>query len=153
MDDGLHSGERFREELFIPNLGKATKDEPLIVAINGLEGYASSFLEEAFGDVVRAPCTPMPICWNVFTYGQTQKMAFTRTSFGSILSVRRGGRDVKANSRAKRQCLRYTQALKRALKFSYKVVRVFEADVHAHRLPCVLPAAVLPALPGIAGYQ
>ena len=53
IGDGSYSGERFREELLIPKLVKATKTKPLVVSIDGLEGYASSFLEEAFGGVIR----------------------------------------------------------------------------------------------------
>ena len=52
-DDGPDSGERFRDKFLIPNLEKATRRNPLIVSIDGLEGYASSFLEEAFGGVIR----------------------------------------------------------------------------------------------------
>ena len=52
-EDGPYSAERLREELLIPNLAKATKTEPLVVSIDGLDGYASSFLEEAFGGIIR----------------------------------------------------------------------------------------------------
>ena len=53
FSDGPNSGERFRDELLIPKLKNATKDHPLVVSIDGLEGYASSFLEEAFGGIIR----------------------------------------------------------------------------------------------------
>ena len=48
--DGQHSGERFREELLIPALREAKR---VILDLDGAEGYGSSFLEEAFGGLVR----------------------------------------------------------------------------------------------------
>jgi hypothetical protein len=47
--DGKFSGERFREEFLKPAL---QKDE-VTVNIDGTEGYGSSFLDEAFGGLVR----------------------------------------------------------------------------------------------------
>jgi len=49
-DDGQYSGERFREDFLLPAL-KAEKT--VRVEIDGVEGYGSSFLEEAFGGLVR----------------------------------------------------------------------------------------------------
>lgn len=48
--DGPESGERFREEYLIPAIqkGKLT-----IIELDGTRGYGSSFLEEAFGGLVR----------------------------------------------------------------------------------------------------
>ncbi|MEW6164512.1 MAG: STAS-like domain-containing protein [Pseudomonadota bacterium] len=48
--DGPFSGERFRDELLIPALLKAGSVE---VNLDGALGYGSSFLEEAFGGLVR----------------------------------------------------------------------------------------------------
>jgi hypothetical protein len=48
--DGPFSGERFREEWLIPALKKAEEVE---VNLDGALGYGSSFLEEAFGGLVR----------------------------------------------------------------------------------------------------
>lgn len=48
--DGPYSGERFREEFLVPQL--KTNDK-LSVFIDGVKGYGSSFLEEAFGGLVR----------------------------------------------------------------------------------------------------
>lgn len=53
-DDGPYSGERFREELLLPALNK---EEPTIIDLDGARGYGSSFLEEAFGGLVRAGYT------------------------------------------------------------------------------------------------
>lgn len=49
-DDGDFSGERFREDFLVP----ALKVEPKVcVKLDGAMGYGSSFLEEAFGGLVR----------------------------------------------------------------------------------------------------
>lgn len=48
--DGPNSGERFRQELLVPALKEHAK---VIVRIDQVEGYGSSFLEEAFGGLVR----------------------------------------------------------------------------------------------------
>lgn len=50
VKDGLHSGEVFREKLLRPAFDKA---EIVEVVLDGTEGYGSSFLEEAFGGLVR----------------------------------------------------------------------------------------------------
>ena len=52
-DDGDFCGENFRKKHLVPNLKKASKASPLIVKIDGAEGFGSSFLEEAFGGLVR----------------------------------------------------------------------------------------------------
>lgn len=49
--DGLYSGQRFREQFLVPNLGVGP--DPLIVDLDGAMGYGSSFLEEAFGGLIR----------------------------------------------------------------------------------------------------
>lgn len=48
--DGPDSGERFRDEILEPALRDAHK---VVVVLSGTEGYGSSFLDEAFGGVVR----------------------------------------------------------------------------------------------------
>src|SRR6266487_211951 len=48
--DGDFSGERFREEFLRPAL---TEADSVTVVIDDVEGYGSSFLEEAFGGLVR----------------------------------------------------------------------------------------------------
>ncbi|MGZ0077105.1 STAS-like domain-containing protein [Methylomonas sp. ZR1] len=49
-EDGPFSGARFRDEWLIPIL----KDgEKAIIEMDGTRGYGSSFLEEAFGGLVR----------------------------------------------------------------------------------------------------
>ncbi|UZE14767.1 STAS-like domain-containing protein [Pseudomonas sp. B21-053] len=49
-DDGPYSGELFREKYLEPALAS---DEPVVVELDGARGYGSSFLEEAFGGLVR----------------------------------------------------------------------------------------------------
>ncbi len=48
--DGGFSGERFREEFLVPAL---QSEDQVCVVIDDAEGYGSSFLEEAFGGLVR----------------------------------------------------------------------------------------------------
>lgn len=50
-EDGPFSGERFREELLAPLL--TNTDDVVEVDLDGTMGYGSSFLEEAFGGLVR----------------------------------------------------------------------------------------------------
>lgn len=50
--DGEFSGERFREELLCPAFGNAD-NETITVELDGAAGFGSSFLEEAFGGLVR----------------------------------------------------------------------------------------------------
>ena len=47
--DGRYSGEAFREDHLVPALREGT----VTVAMDGTKGYGSSFLEEAFGGLVR----------------------------------------------------------------------------------------------------
>lgn len=50
-DDGPFSGEAFRENLLLPQLRSGST---VTVVLDGVRGYGSSFLEEAFGGLVRA---------------------------------------------------------------------------------------------------
>ena len=49
-NDGPRSGEEFREEYLVPAL---KKNDKVVVYLDEVEGYGSSFLEEAFGGLVR----------------------------------------------------------------------------------------------------
>lgn len=51
VTDGPYSGESFRRKFLEPALKRS---EDLIVEMDGARGYGSSFLEEAFGGLVRA---------------------------------------------------------------------------------------------------
>lgn len=48
--DGPHSGEKFREDFLVPALRDGKR---VTVLLDGTLGYGSSFLEEAFGGLVR----------------------------------------------------------------------------------------------------
>ncbi|UTV88085.1 STAS-like domain-containing protein [Cobetia amphilecti] len=50
LTDGPYSGEKFREEFLIPNI---ERHEELLINLDGVMGFGSSFLEEAFGGLVR----------------------------------------------------------------------------------------------------
>ena len=51
---GNHSGETFREKVLEPQLRKAIDaDSKLTVILDGTAGYPASFLDEAFGGLVR----------------------------------------------------------------------------------------------------
>lgn len=50
LSDGPATGERFREEFLMPALARS---EAVEVYLDGVLGYGSSFLEEAFGGLVR----------------------------------------------------------------------------------------------------
>lgn len=47
---GPFSGEEFRDEVLIPEM---KKHENLIINLDGVIGYGSSFLEEVFGGLIR----------------------------------------------------------------------------------------------------
>lgn len=51
VSDGPNSGQKFRENFLIPALKRS---ETVVVVLDGVRGYPSSFTEEAFGGLVRA---------------------------------------------------------------------------------------------------
>ena len=54
VTDGPHSGEEFRKKLLENEFRAAMEaNEELIVDLDGTAGYATSFLEEAFGGLAR----------------------------------------------------------------------------------------------------
>lgn len=50
FQDGPFSGQRFREEILLPAL---QNHDRVVVNIDGTLGFGSSFLEEAFGGLIR----------------------------------------------------------------------------------------------------
>lgn len=50
LDDGPYSGAAFRDCYMKPALDRG---ETLVIELDGVRGYGSSFLEEAFGGLVR----------------------------------------------------------------------------------------------------
>jgi hypothetical protein len=55
VDDGPFSGAAFRDRFLLPALQSG---QSVIVELDGVRGYGSSFLEEAFGGLVRSGFTP-----------------------------------------------------------------------------------------------
>lgn len=49
-EDGPFNGTKFRENFLVPALQKA---EEVTIELDGVSGFGSSFLEEAFGGLVR----------------------------------------------------------------------------------------------------
>lgn len=50
LTDGPFPGEKFRDECLMPAIAK---NDQVSVDLDGTDGYGSSFLEEAFGGLVR----------------------------------------------------------------------------------------------------
>lgn len=52
--DGPGSGEAFRDDFLVPELGRAmAADGILVLVLDGVAGLPTSFLEEAFGGLLR----------------------------------------------------------------------------------------------------
>ncbi len=51
--DGLFSGELFREKFLEAHFESKNEDFKIEVVLDGVEGYPTSFLEEAFGGLAR----------------------------------------------------------------------------------------------------
>jgi hypothetical protein len=51
--DGPSSGEKFREDLLEKHFLDPNDDSVITIILDGTEGYATSFLEEAFGGLAR----------------------------------------------------------------------------------------------------
>lgn len=52
--DGPHSGEVFRDKVLVPALERAERTgDRLVIDLDGVRGYTASFLEEAFGGLIR----------------------------------------------------------------------------------------------------
>lgn len=53
-NEGDFSGEKFREDILSPLIKQAIREgKRLIVDLDGTAGYGTSFLEEAFGGLIR----------------------------------------------------------------------------------------------------
>jgi len=54
IDEGTYSGEEFLEKVLLPEFDKAEEERvTLLIDLDDTEGYATSFLEEAFGGLAR----------------------------------------------------------------------------------------------------
>lgn len=61
-EDGPFNGARFRDEILIPALkDAAASGDKLVVELDGVVGYSSSFLEEVFGGVARSRSLPADV--------------------------------------------------------------------------------------------
>lgn len=59
MASGDYSAELFRKTILFPKMKEAIeKNIPLVVYLDGVAGYAASFLEEAFGGLIRVHKIP-----------------------------------------------------------------------------------------------
>lgn len=64
----LHSGEQFRTELLLPRIEDAIRTgQPLTVDLDGTFGFGTSFLEEAFGGLIRENGIPVGDVRSVLT--------------------------------------------------------------------------------------
>jgi hypothetical protein len=53
-EEGKHSGQEFREEILYPKVRDAIDTHTkIIIDLDGTFGYGTSFLEEAFGGLIR----------------------------------------------------------------------------------------------------
>lgn len=64
LSDGEFSGERFREQYLLPSIQK----DNVCVDFDGAMGYGSSFLEEAFGGLVRVNKLSKSNVLNILTF-------------------------------------------------------------------------------------
>ena len=54
IDEGKNSGEKFRKDVLYPKFKEAIEtNKKIIVDLDGTDGYGTSFLEEAFGGLIR----------------------------------------------------------------------------------------------------
>lgn len=54
IDEGSHSGEEFRIEILYPKVKQAIENNMgITIVLDGTDGYGTSFLEEAFGGLIR----------------------------------------------------------------------------------------------------
>src|SRR5438132_689350 len=64
-EDGPFNGARFRDEILIPALkNAAASGDRVVVELDGVVGYSSSFLEEVFGGIARAKSLPANVLKN-----------------------------------------------------------------------------------------
>lgn len=61
ITEGKYSGELFRKEVLLPKVLDAMgKNDELVVDLDGTSGYGTSFLEEAFGGLIRENGLQLP---------------------------------------------------------------------------------------------
>jgi len=72
-EDGDFNGERFRNEFLIPAI---RDNEKVIVDLDGTRGYGSSFLDEAFGGLIRE---------SVFSFDEVKRKLEIKSKFESYI--------------------------------------------------------------------
>lgn len=60
-NDGSFNGTRFREEVLVPAFRSTPEGEHIIIDIDGVRTFGSSFIEEAFGGLIRLGSIPKRI--------------------------------------------------------------------------------------------
>jgi hypothetical protein len=79
LEDGEFSGQRFRDEFLVPAL---ETNSHVQVELDGTLGYGSSFLEEAFGGLVReAGFKPEEVLQNLILETSNETLRFTIHSY------------------------------------------------------------------------
>lgn len=59
ISEGEYSGELFRKKILLPNVKKAIETgDDILVDLDRASGYGTSFLEEAFGGLIREDKIP-----------------------------------------------------------------------------------------------
>src|SRR4051812_18103321 len=72
--EGKHSGEEFRQDLLVKALQDAMKaGGKLIIDLDGTAGYATSFLEESFGGLIREEGYSMQQLESVLEFRSTEE--------------------------------------------------------------------------------
>ena len=74
--DGPFSGEEFREKILMPLFENGSDKDKIHIDLDGVDGYTSSFLKEAFGGLARM----------VGPDKVKKRIAFKSTEFGYMIS-------------------------------------------------------------------
>lgn len=71
---GPFSGQQFREDYIAPKLLEAIEsNDVLVVVLDDVAGYGSSFLDEAFAGLIRAGFTPIQVAQHLRIEGRTPR--------------------------------------------------------------------------------
>jgi hypothetical protein len=85
--DGPESGEKFRDTLLIPALKNAqARGAVLTVVLDNVAGYGSSFLEEAFGGLIRSGFTPETLRRHLNIVAETSRFQHHRVRVLSYIA-------------------------------------------------------------------
>jgi len=74
--DGPFNGAKFRKDILEPRLrGAIAKNDVLVVSLDGVRSFGSSFLEEAFGGLVRGGVPKVKVKAHLRVISQSQGSA------------------------------------------------------------------------------